>query len=212
MPSNVRVAVRVRPLLPHESDKGHKRNLLNVDLDSSTISIFQQDNNTKKNYSFDKILTEEHSQQDVFEQLQIPGLIGKVVDGFHATVFAYGQTGSGKTFTMEGYEYKDPEKLNNPDNRAGKVQVSNTDHLNNGLSVRAIVDAFKQAEEASKSKHITISCSFLQIYNEKVFDLLNTSKIKKKINGRPAEGLKIRYSKKDDFQVENLYVFKCSDA
>lgn len=143
MPSNVRVAVRVRPLLPHESEKGHKRNLLSVDTDSSTISIFQQDNNTKKNYSFDKILTEEHSQQDVFEQLQIPGLISKVVDGFHATVFAYGQTGSGKTFTMEGYEYKDPEKLNNPDCRAGKVQVSNTDHLNNGLSVRAILDAFK---------------------------------------------------------------------
>ena len=83
---------------------------------------------------------------------------------------------------MEGYEYKPAEKLNNPDNRAGKAMIP-TDNLNNGISIRAIKEAFKQVEEAKKSKHITISCSFLQIYNEKVFDLLNTSKIKK-TNGR----------------------------
>ena len=121
-----------------------------------------------------------------------------MVDGFHATVFAYGQTGSGKTYTMEGYEYQAAAKLNNPDMRAGKVQV--TDNLNNGISVRAIKDAFKQAEEAKKSKHISISCSFLQIYNEKVFDLLNTSKIKKS-SGMPGkqDGLRIRWSKNEQF-------------
>jgi len=42
---------------------------------------------------------------------------------------------------MEGYEYKAPEKLNNPDNRAGKVTIS--DNLNNGISIRAIKEAFK---------------------------------------------------------------------
>ena len=105
MPSNVRVAVRVRPLLSHEIESNHKTNLMNIDPDQNEISIFQTDNNTKKSFSFDKILDERHSQQEVFENLQIPGLISKVVDGFHATIFAYGQTGSGKTFTMEGYEY-----------------------------------------------------------------------------------------------------------
>ena len=49
----------------------------------------------------------------------------------------------------------------------------------NGITIRAIKDAFRQAEEYKKEKHITISCSFLQIYNEKVFDLLNTDYIKK---------------------------------
>jgi len=68
-------------------------------------------------------------------------LIGKVVEGFHATIFAYGQTGSGKTFTMEGYEYKQAETLKNPDARAGKVEVAQN-HFNNGLSIRAIKDAF----------------------------------------------------------------------
>jgi Tfp pilus assembly pilus retraction ATPase PilT len=44
----------------------------------------------------------------VYDGLGISGLIGKVVEGYHGTVFAYGQTGSGKTFTMEGTE--DPER------------------------------------------------------------------------------------------------------
>ena len=64
------------------------------------------------------------------------------MEGFHATVFAYGQTGSGKTFTMEGYEYKKAEVLNNPDQRAGKVTIQH-DNLNNGISIRAIKDAFR---------------------------------------------------------------------
>jgi len=112
--------------------------------------------------------------------LQIGGLINKVVDGFHATIFAYGQTGSGKTFTMEGYEYAEIQKnpgLTPDQYRAGKVAIE--ENLNNGISIRAIKEAFQLVEQARKTKHITISCSFMQIYNEKVFDLLNTIKIKK---------------------------------
>jgi hypothetical protein len=46
----------------------------------------------------------------------------------------------------------------------------------------------------------------LQIYNEKVFDLLNFSD-KKKIASQ-ADGLKIRWNKTDQFVVENLFVFE----
>jgi hypothetical protein len=61
MPSNVRVAVRVRPLLTNEIESGHKINLMNVDPDSNEISIYQTDNNTKKSFTFDKILDDRHS-------------------------------------------------------------------------------------------------------------------------------------------------------
>ena len=74
----------------------------------------------------------------------MPGLVSKVVDGYHATVFAYGQTGSGKTYTMEGYEYDEGAKQHNPDQRGGKVHVHNKlNNLNNGISIRAIKEAFK---------------------------------------------------------------------
>lgn len=72
--------------------------------------------------------------------------------------------------------------------------MSNFDDHNNGITVRAIRDAFKRVEAAKKEKHISISCSFLQIYNEKVFDLLNSSKAFKNKN---KEGLRIRWNKND---------------
>ena len=46
-----------------------------------------------------------------------------------------------------------------------------------------------------------VSCSFLQIYNEHVYDLLNFSEAKKE--------LRIRWNKKDQFAVENLFVYEC---
>jgi hypothetical protein len=51
--------------------------------------------------------------------------------------------------------------------------------MENGITLRAIREVFKQASDLKKEKHVTISCSFLQIYNEKVFDLLNAALLKK---------------------------------
>lgn len=53
--------------------------------------------------------------------------------------------------------------------------------------------------------------SFLQIYNEKVFDLLNASSIQPNKRGAPLDantGLRIRWTKKEQFVVENLYVYE----
>ena len=60
-------------------------------------------------------------------------------------------------------------------------------------------------------KHINVTCTFLQIYNEKIYDLLNTSKTKK-TNVTDREGLRIRWSKKEEFTVSNLYNFQCHNA
>lgn len=58
--------------------------------------------------------------------------------------------------------------------------------------------------------------SYLQIYNEKVFDLLNPSSVsgltavkKPQLGDKDMQGLRIRWTKKDQFVVENLYVFEC---
>lgn len=44
----------------------------------------------RKMYQFDQVFTQEHTQNDVYAGLGISGLIGKVVEGYHATIFAYG--------------------------------------------------------------------------------------------------------------------------
>ena len=47
----------------------------------------------------------------------------------------------------------------------------------------------------------------MQIYKEKIFDLLNKAQLKRLNNDGP--GLKLKWSKNDHFSVENLYTFEC---
>lgn len=73
------------------------------------------------------------------------------MDGFNVCIFAYGQTGTGKTFTMEGV----------PENR--------------GVNYRALEELFRMAEKRSTSVAYTFSVSILEVYNEKIRDLLDGS-------------------------------------
>lgn len=95
-------------------------------------------------------------------------MIKKVVEGYHATIFAYGQTGSGKTYTMEGMGGNAADQHQN-------VRSPNREEARIGISQKAIMDLFKQVKrtQEQQGKIINVFCSFLQIYNERVFDLLN---------------------------------------
>lgn len=53
-------------------------------------------------------------------------------------------------------------------------------------------------------------CSFLQIYNEKIFDLLNPVQMSKV--SQASAGLRLRWKQKDEFTVENLFIFECKTA
>ncbi|EGW32734.1 uncharacterized protein SPAPADRAFT_49688 [Spathaspora passalidarum NRRL Y-27907] len=91
-----------------------------------------------------------------------------VSDGYNATVFAYGMTGSGKTFSIKGVE-SDP----------GFVEL-------------AINDIFAKIEE-NKLTAYNINISYLEIYNEKIIDLLSTSPASTdlKIRDDPEFGTKV---------------------
>lgn len=49
----------------------------------------------------------------------------------------------------------------------------------------------------------------MEIYNEKIYDLLNPDQVSRMENNGP--GLKLRWNKRDQFVVENLYVFTCNN-
>jgi len=66
----------------------------------------------------------------------------------------------------------------------------------------------KVSEEVEKKKRKnTVYCSYLQIYNEKIYDLLNPSQLTQANEGN-AQGLKLRF-KSGTFTVDNLYTFEC---
>ena len=89
---------------------------------------------------------------------------------------------------MEGYEYLQKGKQ-------GQFipQIDSAEEENLGIIPRMINDVFAQKQKKSKGRHISIYCSFLQIYNERVFDLLNESQSYK--DG----GLRVRWTKQDQF-------------
>jgi hypothetical protein len=69
---------------------------------------------------------------------------------------------------MEG---ADPSKIE-------RESISDAEAM--GITPRGVKELFQQIEdlkERDRTKHISVFCSYLQIYNEKVFDLLNPASV-----------------------------------
>ena len=113
-------------------------------------------------------------QQGVYDTVG-KQVLRNAIDGFHCCLFAYGQTGSGKSYSMIGYG---PNK--------GIVPIISEEIFNLVQST------------TSKKKWYEVKVSMLEIYNEKVQDLLTH------VNKRKPGGLKIRESKAIGVYVENL--------
>ena len=148
-------------------------------------------------------------------------MVQNCIEGFHSTIFCYGQTGSGKTYTMDGYKYKKSDKgvflpiIDENSTRNGTT---------NGLVQRSIRQLVRTIEPLRKFKNISLNVSFLQIYNEKIYDLLNPGMFKRvkgdQLNqpafhhsgGQNADpaGLKLKWNPFDVYTVENLFNFTCT--
>jgi len=117
-------------------------------------------------------------------------MLSKVIEGFNATIFAYGPTGSGKTYSMEGYEYdKNLKPIIKEDERAGLIP-------------RITKFLFEKIKQGSKNIEYTVYCTYVQIYKENVYDLLNPAQLK-------GPGLKLRWNKSEEFYLENLFMHPC---
>jgi len=112
-------------------------------------------------------------------------LVTQALQGKNATVLAYGQTGSGKTFTM------------------GTGCKKNVNNAQLGLIPRAVQHIFRRIGDIKCS----VSVQFVELYNEKIMDLLDTSK--------KAEPLKMVLNKKHEVSITNATtkpIFNTSDA
>ncbi|NWU31222.1 KIF6 protein, partial [Dyaphorophyia castanea] len=109
-------------------------------------------NNKRESYKFkfQKIFGQEAKQDVIFDSIAKP-VAECVLAGYNGTIFAYGQTGSGKTFTITG----------------GAERYSDR-----GIIPRTLSYIFDQLQKDS-SKVYTTHVSYLEIYNECGYDLLN---------------------------------------
>ncbi|XP_078740661.1 LOW QUALITY PROTEIN: chromosome-associated kinesin KIF4-like, partial [Lampetra fluviatilis] len=94
--------------------------------------------------------------------------------GYNATVLAYGQTGSGKTFTMGG------------------AYSGDADPHSTGVIPRAVHALFRGVQSRD-AYEFAISVSYLEIYWDKIIDLLYVGKDRPLLSVRedPKEGIKV---------------------
>jgi hypothetical protein len=104
-------------------------------------------------------------------------------NGFNGTIFAYGQSGSGKTFSMLG-----PEEVTDSLAKDFKSVPEEVQKLY-GITVRAVIQIFETINEGTAAGNMyKLSCSYIEVYNEKIKCLL-TKKDDLKIRENPAGGM-----------------------
>ncbi|XP_076615343.1 kinesin-like protein KIF22 [Chaetodon auriga] len=147
--TRVRVAVRLRPCMGIQDEKDE--GLCVRGLDSQNLEIVNWRNATETvKYHFDAFHGEQTTQQEVFLSSVKP-ILPHILNGQNASVFAYGPTGAGKTHTMLG-------SSDQP-----------------GVIPRAVREVFNlvKAKDEDEGWDYSIGMSYLEIYNEKVLDLLS---------------------------------------
>eukprot|EP00347_Sterkiella_histriomuscorum_P004399 403360607 len=146
----VKVMVRVRPMNTKEKQKGCK-SCVQVDTQQNQVYISKPDETSnQKAFAFDSVYDIDSKQQSVYDEGAFP-LVESVIEGYNGTIFAYGQTGCGKTHTMLGY----PET---PELRGIIPNCFN--------HIFGFIDANKDGTK------FLVRCSYLEIYNEEIRDLL----------------------------------------
>ena len=197
--TRIGVAVRIRPLLSEEIRQGRRNTFIKTDARGQTVTVGVPQQNSSRAFKFDLVFDEQSSQGEVFERCGVNFLVKKFVEGFNVTIFAYGQTGSGKTYTMEGYQYKTEGE------KAPRVMPVDDDPTRLGVVPRAVQQLFQEFKALPRSSETTVSVCFLQLYKERIYDLLNPAQA-----FHPnAPGLKLRWNKSDQFYVDELSVHRC---
>ncbi|XP_077997302.1 kinesin-like protein KIF11 [Glandiceps talaboti] len=155
--TNVQVAVRCRPISELER-KQHSHSVVTVSEQKKEISVGVDlaGKSSKKTFCFDKVFGPDAKQIDVYKSVVVP-TIDEVLQGYNCTIFAYGQTGTGKTFTMEGERTQD-------------LQVEWDEDPLAGIIPRALHQLFQTLQ--GMEVEFSVRVSFLEIYQEELFDLL----------------------------------------
>ena len=185
MSQNIKVCIRMRPLLQHEDvefwQTDETQNTITTTnfyndphellSESYNISIT---NNTKNNkemkkalidsiyspqkFSFDKVYSPNSITQNIYKDM-CKDVTKSVLNGFNCSIFMYGQTTSGKTFTMLG-------SPNSP-----------------GILPCSLRDVFRYIENnENENISFNVYCSYIEIYNENIHDLLTDANYLKLID------------------------------
>ena len=113
-------------------------------------------------FNFDKVYSIENDSQLIYKEM-CKDVVSSALEGYNGSIFMYGQTTSGKTYTMLG-------SPNNP-----------------GILPCVLRDIFlkiKKIKQNNDNIEFKVYCSYIEIYNENIHDLLTDSNFLKLIDDK----------------------------
>ena len=179
--SNIKVYARIRPSNKHSPSSyslNPSNNSISFHIPKDLATDYINNKQTSYTFQFHHTFTNISTQCDIFDTIGKTS-IDSVLNGFNATIFAYGQTGSGKTFTITGgaERYDDrgiiPRTLSYLFQQISPTHKANNTRHNNTTTTTT-----------STLSH-SIRISYLEIYNEKGYDLLDPSHATTELSSLP---------------------------
>ncbi|KAJ7285812.1 kinesin heavy chain [Mycena rebaudengoi] len=174
--NNIKVVCRFRPTNAIEAREGGEivatfnDDLTTVQMRSNAAGSGPE----KDGFTFDRVFPMGTKQHEVFDygvKEYVPHYT-HVLDGYNGTVFAYGQTGSGKTFTMMGADI-DSDELR-------------------GIIPRITEQIFQSIVESDAHLEYLVKVSYMEIYLEKIRDLLAPQNDNLQVHEDKAKGVYVK--------------------
>ncbi|KAJ2403197.1 hypothetical protein GGI23_000126 [Coemansia sp. RSA 2559] len=165
--NNIKVIARFRPPNSLEQKSG---GIPVVDIEDETTVGIKCDEHIGS-FTFDRVFGSETTQSQIYNYA-IRDTLEDVFNGYNGTVFCYGQTGSGKTFTMMG------------------ADIDNEDLK--GIIPRIVEGIFGQIIESPPTLEYMVKASYMEIYMERIRDLLNPDEANLPIHEDKANGVYVK--------------------
>ncbi|KAK4683958.1 kinesin family member 5, partial [Tremellales sp. Uapishka_1] len=171
--NNIKVVCRFRPMNRMEVEA---RSEDCMDISEDATSVVMKNSTSlagpeKDGFTFDRVFDTDSRQAEIFDW-GVKGIVEDVMSGFNGTLFCYGQTGSGKTFTMMGADIENPALK--------------------GLIPRIVEQIFASILSADSSIEYTVKVNYMEIYMEKIKDLLAPQNDNLSIHEDKARGVYVK--------------------
>ncbi|CAJ1945681.1 unnamed protein product [Cylindrotheca closterium] len=132
-------------------------------------------------FTFDMVFDEYASQEDVYNEC-LSDVPCRIMNGVDCTVLAHGQSGTGKTHTMMGQGQGIEMAIRSAATGEGESAVSPMADQgaldcaqSEGMIPRTVAALFEEIRNQPKSVQCVVRCSYVEIYIEKIYDLLKPS-------------------------------------
>ncbi|KAJ2617201.1 hypothetical protein H4S08_000416 [Coemansia sp. RSA 1365] len=163
--NNIKVIARFRPPNSLEKKSG-----------STSIVEYEDETSVKCDeasgtFTFDRVFDPDASQSQIYDYA-IHDTLEDAFNGYNGTVFCYGQTGSGKTFTMMGADIDNDELK--------------------GIIPRIVEGVFSKIIESPPTVEYMVKASYMEIYMERIRDLLNPEEANLPVHEDKANGVYVK--------------------